>query len=158
MQRMTSFKLTKYAFVSLFLVTFSLGFSDTSAQEESHIETSTSYSGQIVSRIAVRGNYRIDQESVLSVINTKEGERLNSTTAEQDIKSIYRLGFFDFVEVDLANSTSGLVVTYVLKERPAIKDIRFSGNDEFSSDTLKEKLNLEPKKMNIDINIIINNS
>ncbi len=151
MLRMTSFKLTKHVLVSMFLVTFSLGLSDSLAQEGLNNDApvdinSQASNGQIVSRIAVKGNYRIDQESVLSVINTKEGERLNSTTAEQDIKSIYRLGFFDFVEVDLTNSSSGLIVTYIVKERPAIKDIRFSGNDEFSSDTLKEKLNLEARK------------
>jgi outer membrane protein insertion porin family len=99
-----------------------------------------------INSVVVKGNYRIDSESILSVINSKAGSTLDTSVIQSDIKAIYRLGFFDSVEADKTETSSGVVLTYIIHERPAIKEIRFSGNDEFSNDTLKEKLNLEARK------------
>lgn len=101
---------------------------------------------ELISVVKVAGNYRIDTESILSVVRARAGSELSTEVVQSDIKAIYRLGFFDSVEADKNIVDGRLVLTYLIHERPAIKEIRFSGNDEFSNDTLKEKLNLDARK------------
>ena len=99
-----------------------------------------------ISKIVIEGNYRIDQGSIYSVIRSKEGSSIDSDQIKEDIKAIYRLGFFDKVEVDKTMDGSGEVLIFKLHERPAIKKVVFEGNEAVSSSTLREKLNLEERK------------
>ena len=48
-----------------------------------------------IEKLSVEGNYRIDQGSILAVVKTKAGDPLDLEQLRRDLKSIYRLGFFD---------------------------------------------------------------
>ncbi len=121
-------------FAFLLPLIFSLAISEVSAQH-------------VFESIRVRGNNRIDTESILSVVNSKPSSVVLTDVIQSDIKAIYRLGFFDSVEADrtIVNDSYS-ILTFIVHERPAIKEVRFSGNDEFSNDTLREKLNLDARK------------
>src|SRR5690606_25321661 len=70
------------------------------------------------------------------------GEPLDLETVSDDIKRIFRMGFFADIQVD-ANEVNGrLVLTYFVAEKPAIARIRFKGNSELDDDDLQEKIDV----------------
>lgn len=99
-----------------------------------------------VSKVSVEGNYRIDQGSILNVVQTKVGDAYDADHLREDMKAIYKLGFFDKVEIDRTQQGDSDFITFKVHERPAIKKISFEGNEAISSSTLKEKLNLDERK------------
>jgi outer membrane protein insertion porin family len=79
--------------------------------------------GPIVTAIQVSGNQRVDTDAIRVHITQQVGQPLNSMAVDNDVKAIYKMGFFDDTRVDF----SGGVLTYYVRERPLITDIRFSG-------------------------------
>ncbi|HMO17029.1 MAG TPA: outer membrane protein assembly factor BamA [Oligoflexia bacterium] len=101
---------------------------------------------EIISQILVEGNYRIDSASILSAVSSRSGDSLEKVKIQEDIKSIYRLGFFEIVEADKRSDAGQIQVVFRVKERPAIKRVQFEGNDKVGTSTLKDKLNLQARK------------
>jgi outer membrane protein insertion porin family len=89
----------------------------------------------VVSR-DVRGNEHVVSEHILSATGMKIGEPLNREQLQKDVEAIYELGFFSFVDVDLAIVEGGVGVTYVVKENPVVDKIEFSGNTVYSDEDL----------------------
>lgn len=111
----------------------------------------------VVTGIEVKGVKRIEEGSVKAKISQKIGEPLSNEKTSEDIKSIFKMGYFDDVKVDIEPFESGLKVTYVVKEKPTIIKIDFQGNKEFKDDKLKEKITLTAGAIS-DINLVNDNA
>ena len=81
--------------------------------------------GPIVSDIKVAGNQRVETGAIRIHISSQIGQPLNDATVDADTKAIYRMGFFDDVTANFDRDHG--VLTFVVKERPLITEIRFSG-------------------------------
>ncbi|MCK7505882.1 MAG: hypothetical protein MZV70_18605 [Desulfobacterales bacterium] len=68
------------------------------------------------------------EESSLTVVKTKENDPYNLDKLREDMKNIYKTGFFSDVQIDVKDSDKGKVVTFVVIERPPIKMIYVVGN------------------------------
>ena len=90
----------------------------------------------IVKEIKLEGNKRTADESVFSVISTSVGAPLNLDFVDKDVKAIYGLGQFRDVEVDSEPVSGGVVLTFVLDEKPLIGEITFHGNKKIKKDDL----------------------
>ncbi len=100
--------------------------------------------GDVVDDVRVTGNRRVDPQSVLAQVRTKVGKPIDADVLSEDIKRIFRLGFFDDVQVDATKTKKGpVVVTFIIKEKPAIAEIRYKGNDELDGDDISEVVNLK---------------
>jgi outer membrane protein insertion porin family len=95
--------------------------------------------------VLVEGNKRVEVPAILQLIKLQPGEEYSSTLLTEDIKSIYRSGFFDNVEGRPTRSSGRLNVIFTVKEKPAIRNITFTGNEAFKEATLKEKLGVSSK-------------
>jgi outer membrane protein insertion porin family len=98
-----------------------------------------------VTLIEVQGNKRIETATVLAKIKTREGAIFSPSVIKDDIKVLYQLGHFEDVQVKTEGFESGLKVIFVLKEKPLIREISFEGNDELTTEKLKEGLTLLPR-------------
>jgi outer membrane protein insertion porin family len=98
-----------------------------------------------VTLIEVQGNKRIETATILAKIKTKEGEVFSPSLIKDDIKVLYQLGHFEDVQVKTEGFESGLKVIFVLKEKPLIREITVEGNEELTSEKLKEGLTLLPR-------------
>lgn len=78
----------------------------------------------VISRIRVVGNRRVEADAIRIHISSQAGQPLNDATVDQDIKAIYRMGFFDRVS---ASVEPGGVLVYTVKERPLVTDVRIEG-------------------------------
>lgn len=98
-----------------------------------------------VSLVEVRGNRRIETATILAKIKTKEGQIFSPARIKEDIKNLYQLGHFEDVQVKTEGFEDGLKVVFTVREKPLIRDISFSGNDELTTEKLKEALTLLPR-------------
>jgi len=80
----------------------------------------------------------------LQNVKTTEGEFYDPEQIAQDIKSIFNMGYFDDIEVDVQDTAEGKIVTFMVRERPAIRKILFEGNKEIDNDKIKDVIDLKP--------------
>lgn len=98
--------------------------------------------GKIIKRIEVRGNKRVDKDSILFYIKAKKGKEYSLSLINEDIKAIYSLGHFEDIRVEEVDYKGGIKLIYRVKEIPSIKDISFIGNKKIPTKNLREKIRL----------------
>ncbi|MEJ2629747.1 MAG: outer membrane protein assembly factor BamA [Acidihalobacter sp.] len=89
-----------------------------------------------VANIEVRGLQRITPGTVFSYLPVHVGDEFKYSETPRIIDALYRTGFFDRVDV----YRQGDVLVVKVQERPAINDIKFSGNSLIKTDQLKQAL------------------
>lgn len=93
-----------------------------------------------IKEIRIKGAVRADSNTVRYYIHSKPGEPYNSETVGADIRRVYALGFFDEIAIDVKEDAGGLIVTYVFKEKPFVKEIILTGVKEVEQSSVEEKL------------------
>jgi len=83
--------------------------------------------------VKIQGNIRVEEEGIRLHVQARPGDRFDADVVERDVKSIYRMGFFDDVQAEM--SADG-VLTYAIKEKPYVKEVKILGN----SKVAKEKI------------------
>ncbi len=94
--------------------------------------------------IEIEGNRRVDRNTILFRLETKEGEPFSIYKIRQDVKNLYETGFFDDVKVDVEPFEGGVKVTYIVKERPVVTRIRIAGNKHIKSSEIRKELKQFP--------------
>lgn len=96
----------------------------------------------LVNSIEVKGLKRIEEGAVKSRITQKVGELISSEKISEDIKNIFKMGYFDDVKTEIEPLEGGVKLIYVVKEKPTIIRVEFQGNEEIKDDKLKEKTSI----------------
>src|SRR5262245_14971194 len=96
----------------------------------------------LVKDITVQGNRRVQEAVILGKVSAKVGGQFQPTRLAEDIRAIFSLGFFDDVQVKVDDFEGGVKLTFVVVERPFIRDIAFTGNKKLDSAALTEKIDL----------------
>lgn len=97
--------------------------------------------GQIVVKeLAVQGNRRVQEAVILGRVTAKVGGLFVPARLAEDIRSIFSLGFFDDVQAKVEDFEGGVKLTFVVTERPFVRDITFAGNKRLDAATLQEKI------------------
>ncbi|AOV16730.1 outer membrane protein assembly factor BamA [Acidihalobacter aeolianus] len=86
-----------------------------------------------ISGIEVEGLQRISEGTVFAYLPVHAGEIFNDSESSKIIGALYHTGFFS--DVSLYRQNHELIIK--VKERPAINNIKFSGNKAISTDQLK---------------------
>ncbi len=95
-----------------------------------------------VNKIEIQGLKRIEEGAVRAKISQKIGEPISQDKINEDIKSIFKMGYFDDVRVEIETFEGGVQLIYVIKEKPTIIKVEFQGNKEFEDSKLKEKITI----------------
>lgn len=90
----------------------------------------------IIDKVQVEGLQRISLGTVYNYLPLKEGDTLDSDSADAAVHALFRTGFFHDVVLERDGST--LIV--FLQERPAIASIDIEGNSDIPTDQLTENL------------------
>ncbi|MCL4477256.1 MAG: outer membrane protein assembly factor BamA [Nitrospirae bacterium] len=93
----------------------------------------------LVNSIEVKGLKRIEEVAVKAKITQKIGEQLSNEKISEDIKNIFKMGYFDDVKTEIETLEGGIKVIYIVKEKPTVIRVEFQGNNEIKDDKLKEK-------------------
>lgn len=98
--------------------------------------------GAAIKQIDILGSRRVDEGTIRFKLKTKVGEPFSVERLREDVKALYKLGFYDDISVESETFEGGLKLTFVFKEKPAIRSVRFQGNKGVKTEKLKEKIDL----------------
>ncbi len=97
----------------------------------------------IIIKLNVTGNDRIERGVITNAIKSKEKDVYDPDKIREDMKNVYKTGFFSDVQVDVNDTPEGRVVTFVVVERPPISEITLSGNKKIKTEDLKDKIKIK---------------
>jgi len=92
--------------------------------------------------IRVQGNRKIETLTILSKIESKVGSPFLPERVSKDIDSIFSLGFFKDVQVDSKKVPEGIILTFIVSEKPIIKSVSIKGNKVIDTDKIKKEITL----------------
>ncbi len=98
---------------------------------------------EAISKINITGNERIDTGFIMNNIKTKEKDPYNLDRIREDMKNIYKTGFFNDVQIDVRDGEEGKEITFVVIERLPVKAIFISGNKKIKTADIKDKLKVK---------------
>ncbi|MBI5745641.1 MAG: outer membrane protein assembly factor BamA [Nitrospirae bacterium] len=96
-----------------------------------------------IKSIEIKGNRRIETDTIKTRIKTREGDLFSLAAAREDLKTIFQMGYFDDVSIDSEDTEGGINLIFAVKEKPVITEVVFQGNKEVEADKLKEKVNIK---------------
>ncbi len=97
-----------------------------------------------VDRIAVDGNARVEEEAIRVRLTLKPGPDVSAEVIDADIRSLYRMGFFDDIQAEISDSGSERVLTYRVRERPFINAVKIEGEKKIDEEELSTALRVRP--------------
>lgn len=102
---------------------------------------------QVVSDLRVEGNQRVESALILQKISSEAGQSIDAKKVSHDIKEIFSLGFFKDVSAELDESD---ILTFKLKEKPALREWRMEGHKDAHEDDLREAVKLKSREILMD--------
>jgi outer membrane protein insertion porin family len=102
----------------------------------------------VVNNVTIQGTKRIDLQAALTNITARSGV-VSNATIRQDIRNLYKTGFFEQIEARVESSS----LIYQVTEKPVIRKVFIKGNEEVSESDLSEYLNFSERRF-IDQNAI----
>ena len=90
----------------------------------------------VVSRIEVRGNQRVDAETVRGYIGIRPGQNFSSTDVDEAVKRLFSTGLFSDVRI----SQSGGALVVVVDEHSSINQVLFQGNRKIKDQELAARV------------------
>jgi outer membrane protein insertion porin family len=94
----------------------------------------------LVEQVLIRGNRRIPESTIKIWIGTREGDPYNPVQLDRDVRALYAQGHFEDVKVYAEDGTrGGKVVTFEVKERPLLLDIKYEGLKSVQQSTVLEE-------------------
>lgn len=96
-----------------------------------------------VTEIRINGTKRIEKEAILSAMETKIGSRFRETGLSDDLKRIYRLGYFDDIRIDSEKKASGRAVIITVRERPTVQKVTINISTVYRPEEIQEEIKLK---------------
>ncbi len=97
----------------------------------------------LVAKIVVRGNRLVESAAIRTTLSTKEGQRISPARLAADVKALWALKYFDDIKVNALPSSKGVILVYVVKEKPSVRKVIVGGNDELDLEDINEVLDLK---------------
>ncbi len=95
----------------------------------------------VVNRIEVRGNARVDAQTVRDNIGIQPGKAFNANDIDEAVKRLYAMGLFSDVRINQSGST---LVVHV-NERSVVNNVLFQGNKKIKDPDLARAVQLKAR-------------
>ena len=100
--------------------------------------------GRPVDRIQFRGNRKVEDDAIRVNLLTRPGGVVEPAKLREDVRAIWKMGFFADVVVEAElTSSGGAILTFAVKEKPSVRKVLVSGNDGLALDDINEVIDLE---------------
>lgn len=93
------------------------------------------FATQKINRVIVEGNRYLSSDEILAVVKSQPGTTLNKDLILEDLKNIYRLGYFDKTGLEARpeeNADGSIDIYFKVNENPPITDIEIYGTKAIS--------------------------
>jgi outer membrane protein insertion porin family len=102
-------------------------------------------------KIMILGNVKVEEGVIRGAIKSRERGPFSVEKVREDLRSIFDLGYFTDVQVDIKSTPQGKEVIFIVVEKPSIKEILIKGNVKVKLDDIKEKMTLKTRTiLNLD--------
>jgi outer membrane protein insertion porin family len=106
---------------------------------------------EVIQKITILGNTKVEDGVVRTAIKSREGRPLSMDQVREDLRSIFGLGFFSDVQVDVKSTAQGKEIIFIVVEKPSIQNVLIKGNEKLKYDDIKEKVTLSARSiLNLD--------
>ncbi|HXG53429.1 MAG TPA: outer membrane protein assembly factor BamA [candidate division Zixibacteria bacterium] len=92
--------------------------------------------------VKIAGNVRVEEDGIRLHVKSRAGEFFDASLVEQDVKAIYRMGFFDDVQAAL---TPEGVLTYTVKEKPYVREVKVQGVSQIGREKIDTAFGVTPR-------------
>lgn len=97
-----------------------------------------------VIEIRITGNKRADTKKILSQIRTRTGRPFDPKLIEEDVRRLYKTGWFVTVRPQSQQVPGGRVVIFDVLERPLVEYVKYVGNQKIVKKKLAKEANIKP--------------
>lgn len=92
--------------------------------------------------IKITGNLRVEDDGIRLHLKSRPGDSFDPAIVEQDIKAIFRMGFFEDVKAELSQDG---VLTYAVKEKPYVREVLIQGAGQVTREKVQTALGITPR-------------
>jgi outer membrane protein insertion porin family len=93
-----------------------------------------------IESIQFRGARRVPQDTLRAMIFSKVGDTYNEDTLRRDFMALWNTNRFDDIRLETEKGDrGGIVVTFVVTERPVIRDIKYEGAKSVSTSDILDR-------------------
>jgi len=92
----------------------------------------------VVGKITIQGNVKLSDDTIKHKMVTKENDVFDPVKIRKDIEIIYNTGYFKDIKVNSENFEGKLFLTFILKEKPSIRQIVIEGNSEIEESDIRD--------------------
>ena len=136
------FNSTRVGFPIFVLIIFLLNFS-AYAQSLKKNKENIKNSVLIIKSIEVVGQKKIEKEAIIARLVSKIGEAYSEKNISEDIKAIFKMGFFVEIDVFKEDTIGGLALEYRVLEKPTVSEIVFEGNEDIKTEDLETQISIK---------------
>jgi len=104
-------------------------------------------SEEIIHKITVLGNVKVEEGVIRATVKSREGGPFSADQVREDLRSVFGLGYFSDVQVDIKSTPKGREIIFIVMEKPSIKEILITGNQKVKLDDIKEKVTLATRSI-----------
>jgi outer membrane protein insertion porin family len=103
-----------------------------------------------IEKILVFGNRRYTEDTCKFYIQSREGDVYNQTQLGYDLRSLYKSGFFDNIEIQEEDGDAGKIITFKVQEKPLIGSIEYIGNKSFAESSILDEFKEKKVGLSVD--------
>ena len=100
-----------------------------------------------IAKIEFKGNRKIESSAVNQVVKSARGNLFSEKDLSSDIKAIYKMGYFDDVATDVTGTSEGKIITFILKEKALITEIKIKGNKAIEKSEIESALTFKVREV-----------
>lgn len=92
--------------------------------------------------VRVENNRRVEKEAVERALKQKVGDRFDAGKTGDDLRALWALKYFSDVQLLVQRTPKGIAYVVRVEEKPAVRSVSLSGNDELSKDDFKDTIDI----------------
>ncbi len=100
--------------------------------------SSVIFQKKFITAVKLEGNRRIESDAVLRILNVKSGDIFNPAKLSDDLKKIYKMGYFDDVRVESNLQEKGVELVFIVVEKPSVRRVKIKGNHVYEASEITE--------------------
>jgi outer membrane protein insertion porin family len=97
--------------------------------------------------VEVRGASRVAPDAVRKAMGTQAGQELDLEKVRQDVKAIYRMGYFRDVTFDTEEVPGGYRLTVIVAEKPIVGGVQIEGNKDVETTDLRAAVTVKERSL-----------
>jgi outer membrane protein insertion porin family len=136
----------------LFVFSIGLLFGIYAGAYEAMAEQKEQLVAPVILSINVDGNRYVEKETILAKLHTAVGQKLDRRMLSQDVRRLYKTGFFSDVQVTGTRKAEGVHLVCQVKEYPLVAKLELEGNNEVTTKDLKPRMKLRSGRIFSPVN------